>query len=32
MDFDLKKLSIVGQDCHSDWHVVGYCNSGDRMK
>ena len=30
--FDLKKLSIVGKDYHTDEHVVGYYNTGDRMK
>jgi len=30
--FDMKKLSIVGRDYHSDEHVVGYYNNGDRMK
>lgn len=30
--FDMKQLSIVGRDYHSDEHVVGYYNSGDRMK
>jgi hypothetical protein len=30
--FDLKKLSIVGKDYHTDEHVVGYYNAGDRMK
>jgi uncharacterized membrane protein len=30
--FDLKKLSIVGRDYHTDEHVVGYYNNGDRMK
>lgn len=30
--FDMKKLSIVGRDYHSDEHVVGYYNAGDRMK
>jgi len=30
--FDIKKLSIVGKDYHSDEHVVGYYNSGDRIK
>ncbi len=29
---DLKTLSIVGKDYHTDEHVVGYYNSGDRMK
>ena len=30
--FNLKKLSIVGKDYHTDEHVVGYYNAGDRMK
>jgi hypothetical protein len=30
--FDLKTLSIVGRDYHTDEHVVGYYNAGDRMK
>lgn len=30
--FDMKKLSIVGRDYHIDEHVVGYYNTGDRMK
>ncbi|MGB9435790.1 MAG: general stress protein [Candidatus Acidiferrum sp.] len=30
--FDLKKLSIVGREYHSEEHVVGYYNAGDRMK
>jgi len=30
--FDMKKLSIVGRDYHTDEHVVGYYNNGDRMK
>ena len=28
----MKKLSIVGRDYHTDEHVVGYYNVGDRMK
>ncbi len=31
-DFDMKKLSIIGRDYHTDEHVVGYYNTGDRMK
>ena len=27
--FNLKKLSIVGKDYHTDKHVVGYYNTGD---
>ena len=30
--FDMKKLSIVGKDYHTEEHVVGYFNAGDRMK
>ena len=30
--FDLKKVSIVGKEYHTDEHVVGYYNAGDRMK
>jgi uncharacterized membrane protein len=30
--FDMKKLSIVGKEYHTDEHVVGYYNAGDRMK
>ena len=29
--FDMKKLSIVGKDYHTEEHVVGYYNVGDRM-
>lgn len=29
---DLKRLSIVGKDYHTEEHVVGYYNTGDRMK
>ena len=29
---DLHTLSIVGKDTHADEHVVGYYNTGDRMK
>jgi hypothetical protein len=28
----MKKLSIVGRDYHTDEHVVGYYNAGDRMR
>ena len=28
----MKKLSIVGKDYHSEEHVTGYYNTGDRMK
>src|SRR4051794_6511273 len=30
--FDMKKLSIVGRDYHSEERVTGYYNAGDRMK
>ena len=30
--FDMKKLSIVGKDYQSEEEVVGYYNTGDRMK
>ena len=30
--FDMKKLSIVGRDYHTEEHVVGFYNAGDRMK
>ena len=30
--FDMKKMSIVGKDYHTDEYVVGYYNTGDRMK
>ncbi len=29
--FDMKKLSIVGKEYHTEEHVVGYYNAGDRM-
>jgi uncharacterized membrane protein len=29
--FDMKQLSIVGKDYHTDEHVVGYYTAGDRM-
>jgi uncharacterized membrane protein len=31
-DFDMRKLSIVGRDYHTEQHIVGYYNIGDRMK
>ena len=31
-DFDMKKLSIVGRDYHTEEQVVGYYHTGDRMK
>ena len=30
--YDMKKLSIVGKDYHTDEQVIGYYNAGDRMK
>ena len=30
--FDMKSLSIVGKDYHTDEEVIGYYNAGDRMK
>jgi Heat induced stress protein YflT domain len=30
--FDMKKLSIVGKNYHTEEDVVGYYNTGDRMK
>jgi hypothetical protein len=30
--FDMKKLSIVGKDYHSEEHAVGFYTTGDRMK
>jgi hypothetical protein len=30
--FDMKKLSIVGKDFHTEEHVVGFYTAGDRMK
>ncbi|MCA9264630.1 MAG: hypothetical protein KDA60_12305 [Planctomycetales bacterium] len=30
--FDMKQLSIVARDYHTEDHVVGYYNAGDRMK
>lgn len=30
--FDMKKLSIVGKDFHTEEHAVGYFNMGDRVK
>jgi uncharacterized membrane protein len=28
---DMRTLSIIGKDTHTDEHVVGYYNTGDRM-
>jgi hypothetical protein len=30
--FDMKKLSIVGRDYHTEEQVLGYVSSGDRVK
>ena len=30
--FDMQKLSIVGKDYHTEEHVAGYYNTGDRVK
>jgi hypothetical protein len=30
--FNMKQLSIVGKDYHTDEHPIGYYNTGDRMK
>ena len=30
--FAMKQLSIVGKDYHTEEHVTGYYNAGDRMK
>jgi len=30
--FNMKQMSIVGKDYHTDEQVVGYYNTGDRMK
>ena len=30
--FNMRKLSIVGKDYHTEEHVIGYYNTGDRMK
>jgi hypothetical protein len=30
--FDLTRLSVIGKDYHTEEHVVGYYNAGDRMK
>ena len=31
-NYDMKKLSIVGKDYHTEEDVVGYYDTGDRMK
>jgi hypothetical protein len=30
--FDMRKISIIGRDYHTDQHVVGFLNAGDRAK
>ena len=30
--FDIKKLAVVGRDYHTEQDVVGFYNTGDRMK
>ena len=30
--FDMKKISIIGRDYHTEEHVVGFLNAGDRAK
>lgn len=30
--FDVKKLSIIGREPHTEEHAVGFCNAGDRAK
>ncbi len=32
MGFDMKKLSIVGRDFHTEEHATGFYNAGDRVK
>jgi len=29
--YDMKKLSVVAKDCHTEENVIGYYNAGDRM-
>src|SRR5208282_752620 len=29
---EMRNLSIVGKNTHTDGHVIGYYNTGDRMK
>ena len=31
-EFAMQQLSIVGKDYHTEEHVVGYYNAGDRMQ
>ncbi|MBU6483496.1 MAG: DUF1269 domain-containing protein [Betaproteobacteria bacterium] len=30
--FDMKKISIIGRDYHTEQHVIGFLNAGDRAK
>ena len=30
--FDMKRLSIIGKDYHTEEHVIGFLNAGDRAK
>ncbi len=30
--FDMRQLSIIGKDYHTEEHVVGYYNTGDRVR
>jgi len=30
--FDMKRISIVGRDYHTEEHALGYFNAGDRMR
>lgn len=30
--FDMKRISIIGRDYHTEQHVVGFLNAGDRAK
>ena len=30
--FDIKRLSIIGKDYHTEEHAIGFYNAGDRMK
>ena len=30
--FEMKKLSVIGRDFHTEEHVIGYFNTGERMK
>ena len=30
--FDIRKISILGKEYHTEEQVVGYYNAGDRMK